>query len=92
MVSHEFQGEFIRENVVEHLDTVFVKTKLFPAVLGLRKYCFMHEIVICVSRPRNHSLTYREKNCRRGRLRPNQDNLEYINIFLCNRKFIIVIK
>jgi hypothetical protein len=60
MVSQEFQGEFIRENVVEHLDTVFVKTKLFPAVLGLRKYCFMHEIVICVSRPRNHNVP-REK-------------------------------
>jgi hypothetical protein len=29
-----------------------------------------------MSRPRNHSLTYREKNCRRGHLRPRQDNLE----------------
>jgi hypothetical protein len=31
-------------------------------------------MVICISRPRNQSLTYREKNCRRGRLRPRQDN------------------
>jgi hypothetical protein len=31
-----------------------------------------HLIFICISRPRNHSLTYREKNCRRGRLRPRQ--------------------
>jgi hypothetical protein len=28
-----------------------------------------------MSRSRNHFLTYREKNCRRGRLRPRQDNL-----------------
>jgi hypothetical protein len=29
-------------------------------------------IVVCISRPRNYSLGYREKNCRRGRLRPRQ--------------------
>jgi hypothetical protein len=29
-------------------------------------------VVICISRPQNHSLTYREKNCRRGRLRRRQ--------------------
>jgi hypothetical protein len=33
-------------------------------------------VVICISRSRNHFLTYREKNCRRGRLRPRHDNLE----------------
>jgi hypothetical protein len=49
MVSQEFQGEFIRENVGENLYTVldklnhFLKIKLFPAVLGLLKYCFVHE-------------------------------------------------
>jgi hypothetical protein len=36
------------------------------------------KIVICISiiEPRNHSLTWREKNRRRGRLRPRQYNLE----------------
>jgi hypothetical protein len=38
-------------------------------------------IVICISRSRNHSLTYRENNCRRGRLRPRQDNLEDVKGF-----------
>jgi hypothetical protein len=44
MVSQKFQGEFIRENVVENLipflDKLnrFLKIKLFPAVLGLLKY------------------------------------------------------
>jgi hypothetical protein len=31
--------------------------------------------------PRNHSLTYREKNCRRGRLRPRLHNLEDVKEF-----------
>jgi hypothetical protein len=31
------------------------------------------QIVICITRLRSHSLTYREKNCRRGRLRPRQE-------------------
>jgi hypothetical protein len=35
-------------------------------------------VVICISRSRNHFLTYREKNCRRGRLRPRHDNLEAV--------------
>jgi hypothetical protein len=49
MVSQEFQCEFIRENVGENLYTFldklnrFLKIKLFPAVLGLLKYCFVHE-------------------------------------------------
>jgi hypothetical protein len=36
-------------------------------------------IVICtrISRPRNHSLKYREKNC----LRPRQDNVEDVKRF-----------
>jgi hypothetical protein len=38
-------------------------------------------IVIRISKPRNHSLTYRKKNCRRGRLRPSQDNLEGVERF-----------
>jgi hypothetical protein len=58
------------------------------------------KIVICVSKPRNHSLTYREKNCRRGFLRPRHVNLEDgkgfrgqgVHNFLCNRKFLIIIK
>jgi hypothetical protein len=33
-------------------------------------------IVICILRPRNHSLTFREKNCRLGRKRPRQHNLK----------------
>jgi hypothetical protein len=46
-------------------------------------------------------LTYREKNCRRGRLRPRQDNLEDVkgirgqgvyNIFCATQKFVIIIK
>jgi hypothetical protein len=38
-------------------------------------------IVICISRPRSRFLTYREKNCRRGRLRPRQNNLEDVQEF-----------
>jgi hypothetical protein len=38
-------------------------------------------IVICISRPRNHSLTYRKKNCHRGRSRPRQHNLEDVKDF-----------
>jgi hypothetical protein len=40
MVSHEFQGEFIRENVVEHLYTIFVniepfsENKIVPCCFG----------------------------------------------------------
>jgi hypothetical protein len=30
----------------------------------------------CISRLRNRTLTNREKNCRRGSLRPRQDDLE----------------
>jgi hypothetical protein len=51
MVSQESQGEYIRENVVENLYTVldklnnFLKINLFPAVLGLLKYCFVVFIV-----------------------------------------------
>jgi hypothetical protein len=44
---------------------------------------FDHMIVICISKPRNRSLTYREKNCRRGRLRPRQDNFEDVKGFRC---------
>jgi hypothetical protein len=40
------------------------------------KYEFINNL-----RPRNHYLTYREKNCRRGRLRPRQHNLEDIKGF-----------
>jgi hypothetical protein len=50
MVSQEFQGEFIMENVVEpFLDKLdgFLKIKLFPAVLELPKYCFMNEKILC---------------------------------------------
>jgi hypothetical protein len=50
-------------------------------------------IVICISRPRNHSLTYREKNCRRG---INLENVKGFcsqgvptQNFMCNRKFVI---
>jgi hypothetical protein len=57
MVSQEFQGEFIRENVVENLYIIplldklnhFLKIKLFPVVLGLLKYCFEHEKILHVS-------------------------------------------
>jgi hypothetical protein len=35
----------------------------------------------CISRPRNRSLTYREKNYRRGRLRLRQDNLKDVKGF-----------
>jgi hypothetical protein len=42
---------------------------------------FDHTIVVCISRPRNRSLTYREKNCRRGRLRPRQHNFEDVKGF-----------
>jgi hypothetical protein len=38
-------------------------------------------LVICLSRLRNHTLTNREKNCRRGRLRPRQDNFEVVKGF-----------
>jgi hypothetical protein len=38
-------------------------------------------IVICISRRRNHSLTYRKKNCQRGRSRPRQHNLEDVKDF-----------
>jgi hypothetical protein len=38
-------------------------------------------IVVCISRPRNYSLGFREKNCRRGRLRPRQDNLTDVKGF-----------
>jgi hypothetical protein len=34
------------------------------------------KILICISRPRNDSLTYREKSCLWDRLPPRQDNLE----------------
>jgi hypothetical protein len=36
-------------------------------------------IVICISRLRNLCLTHREKNCRRGRLRPRHHNLEDVS-------------
>jgi hypothetical protein len=55
MVSREFQGEFIRENVVETFIPFlaklnrFLKMKLFPAVLGLLKYCFVQEKIFYVS-------------------------------------------
>jgi hypothetical protein len=42
------------------------------------RFLYLHSlflIVICISRPRNHYLTYRKKNCRRGRLQPRHDNL-----------------
>jgi hypothetical protein len=38
-------------------------------------------IVNWMSRPRNHSLTYREKNCRRGCLWARQHNLEMFKGF-----------
>jgi hypothetical protein len=43
--------------------------------------CHTALIVICVSRLRNRVLTYREKNCCRGRLRPRQHNLEDVTGF-----------
>jgi hypothetical protein len=51
-------------------------------------------IVICISRARNHSSTYREKNCRRGRLRPKQDNLKDVRVLhgksdLCQMTFTL---
>jgi hypothetical protein len=58
-------------------------------------------LVICTSRLRNHSLTYWEENCRRGRLRPRGRTISWMlkdfaakvyTIFLCNRKFLIVVK
>jgi hypothetical protein len=45
-------------------------------------------IVICISRQRNHSLTQREKNCRRGPLRPKQDSLEDVKEFISKKKHI----
>jgi hypothetical protein len=48
MVSQEFLGEFIKETVLwkTFIPVIklnrFLKIKLFPAVLGLLKYCFMY--------------------------------------------------
>jgi hypothetical protein len=44
-------------------------------------YSVIIRVVICISRSRNHSLTYPEKNCRRGHLRPRQHNLEDVKGF-----------
>jgi hypothetical protein len=68
----------------------FIFYKIIAYILTLHNSI----VVICISRPRNHSLTYREKNCRRGHLRPRQDNLEDVKglrgqHFLRNRKFEI---
>jgi hypothetical protein len=47
-----------------------------PELITFKVPLIIRKINICISRPRNHSLTYREKNCRPGRLRPRLDNLE----------------
>jgi hypothetical protein len=50
------------------------------AIFLIIKIFFVKPLIdICVLRPRNHSLTYREKNCRRGRLRPRLHNLDDVN-------------
>jgi hypothetical protein len=60
----------------------FIDSLLIPRTTAtLIQRHFDHTIVICISRPQNRSLTYREKNCRRGRLRPRQDNLEDVKGF-----------
>jgi hypothetical protein len=56
------------------------------------------DIVICISRMRNRTLTNREKNCRQGRFGAEARNLEVVkgfrsqgvhNILCATRKFVI---
>jgi hypothetical protein len=62
MVSQEFLGEFIKETVLwkTFIPVIklnrFLKIKLFPAVLGLLKYCFMYTNKSYMFRLKNYCL------------------------------------
>jgi heme/copper-type cytochrome/quinol oxidase subunit 2 len=51
---------------------------------------FRDLMVICISSPVNHPLTYREVNCRRGKMTKNYIEDFHENIFLLILLFFII--
>jgi hypothetical protein len=83
-------------------DRGFIVLRLASNAGLFKNLCSGTLIVICISRPRNQSLTYLEKNCRRDRLRQRQTISRMLKDFaatttttqhfLRNRKFVIITK
>jgi hypothetical protein len=74
-------------------DRGFIVLRLASNVGLFKNLCRGTLIITYISRPRNQSLRYLEKNCRRDRLRQRQNNLENVkgfrgqgvhNIFFCS--------